>query len=255
MKDINMQIEKDINMCLDNHIKAHEMVIHTINKTKKEIANRKSEIFKIIKLFQKYGIEVCGYDINAFKNEPAIYEYDNSGIMTIAECMPYSKIVFYVKHPDNDIILNVRAMYECRSGNYKIKGDPKDYHYNIKGYELSYSLDKDKFGKQTVNEKSARANIIKNCIYSVGKTGYCSQHIRITSDKNDIDCFFYALNSILSIKNKQDVKKFKEFTAKAIIHNYGIVKDLESFNGNTKDPYTKIRSIKPETWSESHLSR
>lgn len=61
MKDLDIKIEKDINKLFDKHIKQYNKVIDTIKRAKKEIATRKGEIFQIIKLFEKYGIEVCGY--------------------------------------------------------------------------------------------------------------------------------------------------------------------------------------------------
>lgn len=69
------------------------------------------------------------------------------------------------------------------------------------------------------------------------------QTINVKSDKEDIDCFFYTLNALLSIKNSDDVKRFKECTAKAIIHNCNLISDLDKFEGDSDDPYAKMHAI------------
>lgn len=255
MKDLDIKIGNDINKLLDKHIAQYNKVINVVKQTKKEITARKGEIFQIIKLFKKYGIEVCGYDVSAFKRAPVTY---NDVTSEPEDIMPYSTIIFNIKHPDNDVILNVRARYNKRVGKYRLKNDPKTYRYEYKFYELEYSFDTYELGKMFVNKNSARANIIKNCIYSIGKTKgfyHTYQTIRIKSDKEDIDCFFYNLNAILSIKNSDDAKRFKECTAKAIIHNCDLLSDLDKFEGDSKDSYVKMRAIKKEESCESYVSR
>lgn len=255
MKDLDIKIGKDINKLLDKHIKQYNKVIDVVKQAKKEITDRKGEIFQIIKLFEKYGIEVCGYDVSAFKRAPVTY----NGITSEPEdIIPYSTIIFNIKHPDNDVILNIRARYNKRVGQYHLKNDPKTYSYEYRFYELEYSFDTYELGKMFVNKNSARANIIKNCVYSIGKTKgfyHTSQSIRLKSDKEDMDCFFYNLNAILSIKNSDDARRFKECTAKAIMHNCDLLSDLDKFEGDSKDPYAKMHAIEKEEWSESYASR
>lgn len=258
MKNLDIKIEKDINKLLDKHIKQYNKVIDVVKRTKKEIATRKGEIFQIIKLFEKYGIEVCGYDVSAFGNSPVEYSCDSSGIKDVTEIMPYSTIIFNIKHPDNDVILNVRARYNKREGKYHLKNDPKTYTYEYRFYELEYSFDTYELGKMFVNKNSARANVIKNCIYSIGKTKgfyHTYQTIRVKSDKEDIDSFFYSLNAILSIKNSDDARRFKECTAKAIIHNCNLIGDLDKFEGDSEDAYAKMHAIEKQDWCESYVTR
>ena len=258
MKDLDIKIGKDINKILDKHIKQYNKVIDKIKQTKKEITARKGEIFQIIKLFEKYGIEVCGYDVSAFNKAPVTYNGSIIELEEVTDIIPYSTIIFNIKHPDNDVILNVRARYNKRVGKYHLKDDPKTYSYEYRFYELEYSFDTYELGKMFVNKNSARANIIKNCIYSIGKTKgfyHTCQTIRVNSDKEDMDCFFYNLNAILSIKNSDDVRRFKECTAKAIMHNCDLLSDLAKFEGDSKDLYAKMHAIEKEDWSESYASR
>ncbi len=258
MKDLDIKIGNDINKLLDKHIKQYNKVIDVVKQVKKEIIAKKGEIFQIIKLFEKYGIEVCGYDVSAFNKAPVTYNGSIIEPEEITDIIPYSTIVFNIKHPDNDVILNVRARYNKRVGKYHLKDDPKTYSYEYRFYELEYSFDTYELGKMFVNKNSARANIIKNCIYSIGKTKgffHTYQTIRLKSDKEDIDCFFYNLNAILSIKNSDDARRFKECTAKAIIHNCDLISDLDKFEGDSKDPYAKMHAIKKEKFCESCVSR
>ena len=89
MKDLDIKIGNDINKLLDKHIKQYNKVIDKIKQTKKEITARKGEIFQIIKLFEKYGIEVCGYDVSAFNKAPVTYNGSIIEPEEVTDIIPY----------------------------------------------------------------------------------------------------------------------------------------------------------------------
>ena len=239
MKDVNKQLMKDINACLDEQVFIHQHIIEQVKKVKKELTSKSNELSWIVKLFADNGIEICGYNLSAFrepiedenqrhvdKNGNLVYYVDKSNLQ---DNLVYSTVIFYVKHPDNDVIINVTAMYANYENVYILKNKTK-VENTSKGYELYFRLYKDNDSrKETVNKNSGKLNMVRNCVNSIQNKSRASLTPCITkdSDKTDIECFFHILHALLSLKTSADAKKFKEGTIPAIISNMEMLNSVD----------------------------
>lgn len=239
MKNVDKQLVKDINACLDEQVFIHQHVIEQVKKVKKELTSKSNDISWIVKLFADNGVEICGYDLSAFR-EPIedenqrhvdkdgnfVYYVDKSNLQ---DNLVYSTVIFYVKHPDNDVIINVTAVYVNYENVYILKNKTK-VENTSKGYELYFRLYKDNNSrKETVNKNSGKLNMVRNCVNSIQNKSRASLTPYITkdSDKTDIECFFHILHALLSLKTPTDAKKFKEGTIPAIISNMEMLNSVD----------------------------
>ena len=239
MKDVDKQLVKDINACLDEQVFIHQHVIEQVKKVKKELTSKSNELSWIVKLFEDNGVEICGYNLSAFrepiedenqrhvdKNGNFVYYVDKSNLQ---DNLVYSTVVFYVKHPDNDVIINVTAKYVNYENVYILKNKTK-IENTSKGYELYFRLYKDNTSrKETVNRNSGKLNMVRNCVNSIQNKSRASliPYITKDSDKTDIECFFHILHALLSLKTPADAKKFKEGTIPAIISNMEMLNSVD----------------------------
>ncbi len=194
----------------DNFLVDIEKKKKLIEKSKNEILKGKGDLQDILDMFTKYGIEIVDYKkVNNHFNE--LPEY--TGIK------PYAAILFAVKHPDNNVILNIKARYTC----YICKK-------HISGYELDLSNN----GCEAVNEKSIMLKSIKECI-NIFKNKlklYSFPMVKIGPDADKIteEFFFHIVNSLLSLKTMEDIKKFKNFTSLEIVESNEVLKSANSLN-------------------------
>lgn len=240
MKDVDKQLVKDINACLDEQVFIHQHVIEQVKKVKKELTSKSNDVFWIVKLFADNGVEICGYDLSAFrapieddnqrhvdKDGNFVYYVDKSNLQ---DNLVYSRIIFHVKHPDNDVIINVIADYVITEDVYYLKDKTKT-ETTSKGYEMCFCLYRNNNSqKETVNKNSGKLNMVRNCVYSIQNKARASRttpYIRKDSDKTDIECFFHILHALLSLKTTDDAKKFKEGTIPAIISNLDMLNTVD----------------------------
>lgn len=240
MKDVDKQLVKDINACLDEQVFIHQHVIEQVKKVKKELTSKSNDVSWIVKLFADNGVEICGYDLSAFrapieddnqrhvdKEGNFVYYVDKSNLQ---DNLVYSTIVFHVKHPDNDVIINVIADYVITEDVYYLKNKTKK-ESTSKGYEMFFCLyRKNDSRKETVNKNSGKLNMVRNCVYSIQNKARASRttpYITKDSDKTDIECFFHILHALLSLKTTDDAKKFKEGTIPAIISNLDMLNSVD----------------------------
>lgn len=240
MKDVNKQLMKDINACLDEQVFIHQHVIEQVKKVKKELTSKSNELSWIIKLFEDNGIEICGYNLSAFrepiedenqrhvdKNGNFVYYVDKSNLQ---DNLVYSTIIFHVKHPDNDVIINVIANYVVYENVYILK-NKKRVESTSKGYEMFFRLYRDNDSrKETVNKNSGKLNMVRNCVYSIqnkARSSLTTPYITKDSDETDIACFFHILHALLSLKTSSDAKRFKEGTIPAIISNLDMLNSVD----------------------------
>ena len=240
MKDVDKQLVKDINACLDEQVFIHQHVIEQVKKVKKELTSKSNDVSWIIKLFEDNDVEICGYDLSAFrapieddnqrhvdKDGNFVYYVDKSNLQ---DNLVYSTIVFHVKHPDNDVIINVIADYVITEDVYYLKNKTKMETIS-KGYEMYFCLYRNNNSrKETVNKNSGKVNMVRNCVYSIQNKARASRttpYITKDSDKTDIECFFHILHALLSLKTTDDAKKFKEGTIPAIISNLDMLDSVD----------------------------
>lgn len=240
MKDVDKQLVKDINACLDEQVFIHQHVIEQVKKVKKELTSKSNDVSWIVKLFADNGVEICGYDLSAFrapiedenqrhvdKNGNFVYYVDKSNLQ---DNLVYSTIIFHVKHPDNDVIINVIANYVVYEDVYILK-NKKRVESTSKGYEMYFCLyKKNDSRKETVNKNSGKANMVRNCVNSIqnkSRASLTTPYITKDSDKTDIDCFFHILHALLSLKTPSDAKRFKEGTIPAIISNLDMLNSVD----------------------------
>ena len=240
MKDVDKQLVKDINACLDEQVFIHQHVIEQVKKVKKELTSKSNDVSWIVKLFKDNDVEICGYDLSAFrapieddnqrhvdKDGNFVYYVDKSNLQ---DNLVYSTIVFHVKHPDNDVIINVIADYVITEDVYYLKNKTK-IETTSKGYEMYFCLYRNNNSqKETVNKNSGKLNMVRNCVYSIQNKARASEttpYITKDSDKTDIECFFHILHALLSLKTADDAKKFKEGTIPAIISNLDMLNSVD----------------------------
>ena len=211
------KLKKEVIGYFDNFLADIEKKKKLIEKSKDEILKGKSDLQDILDMFTKYGIEIVDYKkVNNHFNE--LPEY--TGIK------PYAAISFAVKHPDNNVILNIKARYTCYICEKHI----------YSGYELDLSND----GCDAVNEKSIRTKSIKECI-NIFKNklklySFPMVEIGPRADKITEEFFFHIVNSLLSLKTMEDIKKFKNFTSLEIVESNEVLKSANSLNRKTSIP-------------------
>ena len=211
------KLKKEVIGYFDNFLADIEKKKKLIEKSKDEILKGKSDLQDILDMFTKYGIEIVDYKkVNNHFNE--LPEY--TGIK------PYAAILFAVKHPDNNVILNIKARYTC-------------YIYEKHIYS-GYELDLSNVGCDAVNEKSIRAKSIKECI-NIFKNklklySFPMVEIGPRADKITEEFFFHIVNSLLSLKTMEDIKKFKNFTSLEIVESNEVLKSANSLNRKTSIP-------------------
>ena len=211
------KLKKEVIGYFDNFLADIEKKKKLIEKSKDEILKGKSDLQDILDMFTKYGIEIVDYKkVNNHFNE--LPEY--TGIK------PYAAISFAVKHPDNNVILNIKARYTC----YICE------KHRYSGYELDLSND----GCDAVNEKSIRTKSIKECI-NIFKNklklySFPMVEIGPRADKITEEFFFHIVNSLLSLKTMEDIKKFKNFTSLEIVESNEVLKSANSLNRKTSIP-------------------
>ena len=206
------KLKKEVIGYFDNFLTDIEKKKKLIEKSKDEILKRKGDLQDVLDMFTKYGIEIVDYKkVNNHFNE--LPEY--TGIK------PYAAILFAVKHPDNNVILNIKARYTC-------------YICSKKHIYSGYELDLSNNGCEAVNEKSIRAKSIKECIniFKNKHKLYSFPMVEIgpRADKITEEFFFHIVNSLLSLKTMDDIKKFKNFTSLEIVESNEVLNSANSLN-------------------------
>ena len=217
MSELNVveKLKTEVIGYFDNFLVDIEKKKKLIEKSKNEILKGKGDLQDILDMFTKYGIEIVDYKkVNNHFNE--LPEY--TGIK------PYAAILFAVKHPDNNVILNIKARYTC-------------YICSKKHIDSGYELDLSNNGCEAVNEKSIRAKSIKECI-NIFKNklklySFPMVEIGPRADKITEEFFFHIVNSILSLKTMEDIKKFKNFTSLEIVESNEVLNSANSLNRKT----------------------
>ena len=64
---MDKQLVKDINACLDEQVFIYQHVIEQVKKVKKELTSKSNDVSWIVKLFKDNDVEICGYDLSAFR--------------------------------------------------------------------------------------------------------------------------------------------------------------------------------------------
>lgn len=217
MSELNVveKLKTEVIGYFDNFLVDIEKKKKLIEKSKNEILKGKGDLQDILDMFAKYGIEIVDYKkINNHFNE--LPEY--------TDLKPYAAILFAVKHPDNNVILNIKARYTC-------------YICSKKHIYSGYELDLSNNGCDAVNEKSIRAKSIKECIniFKNKHKLYSFPMVEIgpRADKITEEFFFHIVNSLLSLKTMEDIKKFKNFTSLEIVESNEVLNSANSLNRKT----------------------
>lgn len=203
MSELNVveKLKKEVVGYFDKYLADFEKKCKLIEKTKNEVLKGKGDLQKVLDMFANHNIEIAAYqELKSSFRRPMKY----------AEIKPYAEIVFIVKKPDNDVLLNIRARYAYYEGKFNVNG--KYSSRTFSGYELNLPNK----GAEAVPENSAKAKSIKECINSFKNKHqiWLLPSVEVAPpDKIEDELFFHMVNSLLSIKTPADAKKFKNFTA------------------------------------------